>query len=54
MEGNKRHQDTVYLAVLPLAHNLTLASPGLLATFAYGGKVVITPGTDPEIVFSIN
>lgn len=47
------NEDTVYLAVLPLAHNFTLASPGILATFAYGGKVVISPGTDPETVFSL-
>ncbi|KJR98207.1 MAG: 2,3-dihydroxybenzoate--AMP ligase [Peptococcaceae bacterium BRH_c4a] len=45
-------EDTVYLAVLPLSHNYTLASPGMLATFNYGGKVVISPGIDEEAVFS--
>jgi len=47
------NEDTVYLAVLPLAHNFTLASPGIFATFAYGGKVVISPGTDAETVFPL-
>ncbi|QTF10646.1 AMP-binding protein [Brenneria izadpanahii] len=32
--------DTVFLAVLPAAHNFTLASPGVLGTFQCGGKVV--------------
>lgn len=32
--------DTVFLAVLPAAHNFTLASPGALGTFQCGGKVI--------------
>jgi 2,3-dihydroxybenzoate-AMP ligase len=39
--------------VLPLAHNYTLASPGLLATLAYGGTVVIAPGTAYEAVMPL-
>jgi 2,3-dihydroxybenzoate-AMP ligase len=44
---------SVFLAVLPLAHNYTLASPGILATLAYGGTVVIAPGTSAEIVMAL-
>lgn len=47
------NEQTVLLAVLPLAHNYTLASPGILAAFAYGGKVVISPGVDAETVFPL-
>jgi yersiniabactin salicyl-AMP ligase len=31
---------TVFLAVLPIAHNFTLAAPGVLGTFQCGGMVV--------------
>ncbi|THF65004.1 salicylate synthase [Pseudothauera nasutitermitis] len=34
--------DMVFLAVLPAAHNFTLASPGVLGTFQCGGTVVTT------------
>lgn len=33
-------RDMVFLAVLPAAHNFTLASPGVLGTFQCGGTVV--------------
>jgi len=46
-------QETVFLAVLPIAHNYTLASPGILATLAFGGTVVIAPGTAADIVFPL-
>lgn len=45
--------NTVYLAVLPLGHNYSLGSPGISATFFYGGKVVIAPDVDAETVFSL-
>ena len=47
------NEDTVYLAILPLAHNFGLASPGIQATLFAGGTVVISPGTDAETVFPI-
>jgi len=34
------HAGMVFLAVLPAAHNFTLASPGVLGTFQCGGTVV--------------
>ena len=40
--------DTVLLAVLPLAHNYTLGSPGALGVLARGGRVVISPSMDCE------
>ncbi len=43
--------DTVFLAVLPMAHNYTLACPGGLGVLAHGGTAVIAQGTDAETVF---
>jgi 2,3-dihydroxybenzoate-AMP ligase len=45
--------ETVLLAVLPLAHNYTLGSPGALGALVSGGKVVVPPRTDIETVFSL-
>ncbi|MDP6573442.1 MAG: AMP-binding protein [Rhodospirillales bacterium] len=45
--------DTVYLAVLPLAHNYSLGSPGMMATLEQGGTVAIATGTDTETVFTL-
>lgn len=36
------NRDTVFLAVLPIAHNFPLACPGVLGTFQGGGTVVAT------------
>lgn len=40
--------DTVYLAALPVAHNFTLACPGIIGTLSCGGRIVMarTPGGD--------
>jgi 2,3-dihydroxybenzoate-AMP ligase len=43
--------DTVFLAVLPIAHNYTLACPGVLGVLAHGGTAVIAQGTAAEAVF---
>jgi 2,3-dihydroxybenzoate-AMP ligase len=45
--------ETVYLALLPMAHNYSLGSPGVLATLAYGGRIVIAPGTAADVVFPL-
>jgi 2,3-dihydroxybenzoate-AMP ligase len=45
--------DTIYMAVLPLAHNYNLSSPGIMGAFACGGKAVIAPSPDAETVFPI-
>jgi 2,3-dihydroxybenzoate-AMP ligase len=44
---------TVYLAVLPIAHNYTWSSPGVLGVLAGGGRVVISPKTDCATVFDL-
>jgi 2,3-dihydroxybenzoate-AMP ligase len=46
-------RDAVFLAVLPMAHNFTLACPGILGVLAVGGTVVVAPATTPEIVFPL-
>lgn len=45
--------DTRFMAILPLAHNYNLASPGILATFYYGGTVVLSQGTSSEEIFQL-
>lgn len=45
--------DTVYLAVLPLAFNFTLACPGILGTLMSGGTVAIAPNPDPLTAFRL-
>jgi 2,3-dihydroxybenzoate-AMP ligase len=37
---------SVYLAVAPLGHNMTLACPGIMGTFLTGGKVVLGASTN--------
>lgn len=46
-------EKTVYLAALPLAHNYTLASPGVLGTLAHGGTVVIASDPAPQTAFPL-
>lgn len=45
--------DKVLLIVLPIAHNLPLACPGLQGFMLHGGKCVIHGGTKPEQVFPL-
>ena len=49
--GLNKH--TVYLAVAPLAHNMTLACPGITGTFLNGGKVILTTSTDTETICAL-
>lgn len=46
-------EHTVFMPILPLAHNYNLASPGILGTFYYGGTVVLAPSTETEEIFSL-
>ena len=41
---------TVFLAVLPMAHNYTLGCPGVLGVLAHGGTAVIAPDASIETV----
>jgi len=45
--------DTVFLAVLPMAHNYTLGAPGVVGALACGGTLVIAPGTAAEVVIPL-
>ncbi|WP_408593610.1 (2,3-dihydroxybenzoyl)adenylate synthase [Limnohabitans sp.] len=47
------NEATRFMAILPLAHNYNLASPGILATFYYGGTVVLSEGTSSEEIFQL-
>ncbi|MDG4862981.1 (2,3-dihydroxybenzoyl)adenylate synthase [Streptomyces sp. T-3] len=46
-------ENSVYLVVLPAAHNFPLSSPGSLGTLYAGGKVVLCPSPDPETAFPL-
>ena len=41
---------TVFLAVLPMAHNYTLGCPGVLGALAHGGTAVIAPDAGIETI----
>lgn len=45
--------NTVFLAILPMAHNYTLGAPGLLGTLEAGGTVVVAGGFSDDIVFPL-
>lgn len=40
---------SVYLAVLPVAHNFPLSSPGALGALSVGGKVVLSDSPAPDV-----
>ncbi|WP_330647100.1 AMP-binding protein (plasmid) [Thioclava litoralis] len=47
-------ENSVYLAVLPNAHNFTMSSPGTFGTFYAGGRVVLCPTPLPQIAFGLS
>ncbi|MBL6466179.1 MAG: AMP-binding protein [Peptostreptococcus stomatis] len=47
------NQESVYLASLPIAHNFPLGCPGIVGTFAKGGKVVLCNVTSPDEILSL-
>jgi 2,3-dihydroxybenzoate-AMP ligase len=46
-------KDSVLVLALPIAHNLPLACPGIQGYFLQGGKVVLSPTTRPDEIFSL-
>ncbi|MEU8383577.1 AMP-binding protein [Streptosporangium sp. NPDC048865] len=46
-------RETVYLVVLPVAHNFALACPGILGVFANGGTVVLAASGSPDEAFPL-
>lgn len=47
------NQDSVYLAVLPVAHNFTLSSPGVLGALYAGARVVLAAAPSPDEAFPL-
>ncbi|MFE9274182.1 (2,3-dihydroxybenzoyl)adenylate synthase [Paenibacillus glucanolyticus] len=47
------HKESVYLAVLPVAHNFPLSSPGVLGTLYAGGCVVLARSASPDVAFPL-
>ncbi|MFY1638087.1 (2,3-dihydroxybenzoyl)adenylate synthase [Solwaraspora sp. WMMB335] len=45
--------DTVYLCVLPVAHNFSLSSPGVLGTLHVGGRIVLAGQPTPDVAFAL-
>jgi 2,3-dihydroxybenzoate-AMP ligase len=46
-------EDTVLLIILPIAHNLPLACPGIQGTLFHGGRVVLGTSARPPDVFAL-
>jgi 2,3-dihydroxybenzoate-AMP ligase len=46
-------REKIFLDVLPLAHNLPLACPGLQGFLLHGGKVVLANTVRPDVVFPL-
>lgn len=46
-------ETSVMLAVLPISHNFTMSSPGLLGMIAAGGAVVMAPDPSPDTCFAL-
>ncbi len=44
---------SIYLAVLPAAHNYPLSSPGVLGALYAGGRVVLSRGSSPDEAFPL-
>lgn len=47
------NEHSVYLAVLPIAHNYPLSSPGVLGTIYAGGRIVLARGASPDEAFPL-
>jgi len=46
-------ESTVLLVILPIAHNLPLACPGIQGVFFHGGRVVLSTSARPEDVCAL-
>lgn len=44
---------TVQLVALPISHNFTMSSPGVLGAILAGGTIVLAPHGAPDIVFGL-
>lgn len=46
-------EHSIYLAVLPVAHNYPLSSPGVLGTIYAGGRIVLSRSGSPDEAFAL-
>ena len=46
-------EDSAYLVVLPVAHNFSLSSPGIIGTLLSGGKVVLSESAGSDTAFDL-
>ena len=46
-------EDSVFLAVLPISHNFSFGTPGVLGTLSRGGTVILAPSPSPESAFPL-
>ncbi|GLO65399.1 MULTISPECIES: (2,3-dihydroxybenzoyl)adenylate synthase [Oceanobacillus] len=46
-------QDTNFLAVLPVAHNFTMSSPGVFGVIYAGGKIILSKYPSPDVAFPL-
>ncbi|RHW32878.1 (2,3-dihydroxybenzoyl)adenylate synthase [Oceanobacillus profundus] len=47
------NEQSVYLAVLPIAHNYPLSSPGVLGALYAGARIVLSSGPSPDEAFPL-
>ncbi|WP_159714496.1 (2,3-dihydroxybenzoyl)adenylate synthase, partial [Geminicoccus flavidas] len=45
--------NSVYLTVLPVAHNFPMSSPGVFGVLHAGGRVVLSPSPSPDVAFPL-
>lgn len=46
-------EQTVQLVALPISHNFTMSSPGILGVLAAGGTIVLAPNGSPDAAFPL-
>lgn len=46
-------ETTIYLGVLPIAHNFPMSSPGTFGVIYAGGTIVLSPSPSPNVAFPI-
>ncbi|AVL70586.1 MULTISPECIES: (2,3-dihydroxybenzoyl)adenylate synthase [Oligella] len=45
--------DTKYLCAMPIAHNFTLSSPGVLGVLSKGGTIIMAESAEPMLCFDL-
>ncbi|MFD1049438.1 AMP-binding protein, partial [Kibdelosporangium lantanae] len=45
--------ESVYMATLPVSHNFTLSSPGVLGALHAGARIVLAPAPSPDVAFPL-